>query len=178
MDGQELYYINITIQTWQAVSGLAVLLIVIGLAWGAMRSDIKNVKSGLFSLRSSFDDLVRGMALTGVGPEGRTESPMMPSELGQKLLNESGVQRVISGDSFKISFFEEIDEIKPKSGYEVERTVFSALLRTKSDEQWKAVKEYIFNNPIVDSRPLTMERLLMIASWELRDEYLKIHPTE
>lgn len=171
--------VQITIQTWQAIAGLITFVFVIGAAWGTLWTLIKGLQDGLKTLTGRFDSWLHAAATGNAAPEGRTASPMVPSELGSTLLLDSGVRSVISEKSFKDWFFALVDKHSPKSGYEVEQKVFAVLVETQNDPRWNAVKEYVFNHPIVNDRPLTMERLLVIASWVLRAEYMvsrKINP--
>lgn len=170
--------LQITIETWQAIIGICVFVFATGAAWATLKGDVRHlhgdideVKDGMKSLSGRFDLLLRDLALQRTS-EGRMGSPMIPSEKGSVLLVNSGVRAVIADTAFRERFFILVDKRGPKSGYEVEQSIFSVLLDIKNDSCWDPVKEFIFTHPIVDDSPLTMERLFIIASWVLREEYM------
>ena len=162
----------IQIGTWQALLGIAVIIFGIGVAWGTLRNEIKNVGNGLKDLKGNFDAYIQNLAVKAAARDGQAQSPFTPSPDAARLLEESGAKEVIDQKAFKDWFFPLIDKLEPKADFEVEQNILSVLLQTKNDQRWNGAKEYIFNHPIYGDRPLTVERLLAIVSWVLRDEYI------
>lgn len=170
---------QVVIQTWQAIVGLVGFVFVIGVAWGTLKTDIKHIGIGLKDLKTSFDDYIQALARKAALGDGNASSPYNPSPTGKALLTESGANDLISRQDFKDWIFPLVDKKMPKADFEVEQKVLAILLQTQDDARWNPVKEFIFNHPVYGDRPLTIDRLLAVVSWVLRDEYIasrKIKP--
>jgi hypothetical protein len=164
---------SITIEAWQAILGAVVFIFGVGAAWGTLKTDIRNISKGLADLKRNFDDYILGLAQRAAAGDGQASSPYQPSQEGKDLLNESGAGELISTDDFKNWIFRMVDERMPKADFEVEAKVLSVLIEHKHDARWDKIKEFIFNHPVYSDRPLTIERILTIISWILRDEYIQ-----
>jgi len=175
MDPQQAQYVQVTVQTWQAILGIIAVVFATGVAWGTVAALIKSIGKRLDKLEDGFNEYLRARALSAASGDGEGRSPMVPTEVGKKLLAESGAQGLIGDSAFKADVFERVSRSMPAGGYDVEQAVFNALIETKDDAKWGTIKSFIFNHPTYTGSPLTIERVALVMSWVLRDEYRTKH---
>lgn len=105
-------------------------------------------------------------------------SPVKSTGLGEKILKESGLKKVI--DDNKERFIKKIELLKSKTAYDVENNAFDVLFEESSNDSFNVIKNWLYENPeyeynnnvkfIVD---LTM--VVRIGRIYLRDLYLDKH---
>ena len=101
-------------------------------------------------------------------------SPRKLSELGSELYQKSGMQAVLEENM--CVFVEKIENEKPTSALDVEDLAYSVLFGDTSELFFKPVKDWIFNHPVFNEMDIDMSAICYVASFELRDAYLKKHP--
>ena len=96
-------------------------------------------------------------------------SPNVPSEKGKKLLKESGFYEIYP--QIKQRVFTLIEKKQPKTLYDYEKEAESALRSLRDDPLVYRLKDYVIEH---EDQPLVL--IFEIASWIVRDDYLKEHP--
>jgi hypothetical protein len=96
-------------------------------------------------------------------------SPNVPSEKGKKLLKESGFYEIYP--QIKQRVFALIEKRQPKTLYDYEKEAESALRSLRDDPLAYRLKDYVIEH---EDQPLVL--IFEIASWVVRDDYLKEHP--
>lgn len=103
-------------------------------------------------------------------------SPLKLSESGKILLKKSTVDKIV-GENIE-DLILKIEELKLSTAYDVQDKSFLVLaefvLRTSNLE--KEIKDFVFNNPVVEKRNIGFRDVIYVGSLLLRDEYLKRHP--
>ena len=101
-------------------------------------------------------------------------SPRKLSELGNNLYQKSGMRAVLE-ENMRM-FVEKIENENPTSALDVEDLSYSVLFGDTSEPFFKPVKDWIFNNPVFSEMDIDMSAICYVASFELRDAYLKKYP--
>ena len=101
-------------------------------------------------------------------------SPRKLSELGYELYQKSGMQIVLEANMNL--FIKKIEDATPTSALDVEDLAYSVLYSDTSELIFKPVKDWLFNNPVFNEMDIDMSAICYVASFELRDVYLKKHP--
>ena len=101
-------------------------------------------------------------------------SPRKLSDLGCELYQKSGMQVVLEANMHL--FIEKIEDTKPTSALDVEDLAYSVLSNETPELIFKPVKDWLFNNPVFTEMDIDMSAICYVASFELRDAYLKKHP--
>jgi hypothetical protein len=96
-------------------------------------------------------------------------SPTAPSEKGKKLLKDSGFDEVYPIIRQKI--FKRMESNRLRTLYDYEKEAEFAIGSFRNDPIMDRVKDYVVNH---EDEPLTL--IFQIASWIVRDDYLKEHP--
>lgn len=123
----------IQISTIQSIIGIVAILIVVGGAWGTLRTLVKGVKDDLDkeikpdlkNIRERFgkvEDRVETLWQDKFAP---AHSPRQLNELGKKILNESGIKKII--EDKKDSLLVEIIDKKPTNAYDAEQAILSVV---------------------------------------------------
>lgn len=172
MDTQTL---NIQIGLFESIIGCIVFVFSIGLAYGCLKTDIKNIKESLdelkadtknkFNTMSKDIDDNRVIAATLQGQMlGQAHSPTTPNARGVEILKEMNFEEFYKSN--KTAIFEVMDQSAPKTLFDVERTAFVALDQLKDNDLMIPVKEYAVHHP-----EFSIEVLFLLMSWVIRDDY-------
>jgi hypothetical protein len=102
-------------------------------------------------------------------------SPLKLSEAGKNLLKKSTIDEIVSENAEKLIL--KIEELKLTTAYDVQDKSFSVLAEfvLKTPELEKRIKDFVFNNPVVEDRHIGFRDVIYVGSLQLRDEYLKRH---
>ena len=104
---------------------------------------------------------------------GRAQSPMVPNEIGNALLEESGFLAVYPG--VKARVFPLLDSRNTRTLYDAEKNSQAILEEIANDPLFDNVKSYVVSNP---NRVPDLNIIFGIASWLLRDDYGKTRNIE
>lgn len=102
---------------------------------------------------------------------GISHSPTVPSKKGEKLLEDSGFNKIYPEVKEKI--FTILDKKKVRTLYDYEKEAEKSLWSIKDDRLFDDIKDYALNHP---ETPLDF--IFIIASWILRDDYVKHKKTD
>lgn len=91
----------------------------------------------------------------------KTSSPKNLTEVGIKMLNESGLKDFI--DANKDELIKKVESNKPQTNYDIEQSAINAMLPLAGDTRLNKIKEYVFQN----GKDLTM--MLIASGIYLRD---------
>jgi len=142
-----------------------------------LMDDMKDVKSTLAEhgrmlathteiLREHGEDIAALKMYVGYNVR---HSPNIPSEKGRKLLKESGFDDIYPRVREKI--FTLIEKKNPKTLYDYEKEAERALRSLRDDPIIYRLKDYVVEH---EDQPLVL--IFEIASWVVRDDYLREHP--
>lgn len=95
---------------------------------------------------------------------GVHNSPMRPSDKGQKLLQDSGFNEVYK--SLKGQIFDRMDKMELRTPYDYEAGASRALVLLSNDPCMDTLKDYAVNHP-----DESLELIFGVASWVIRDDY-------
>jgi hypothetical protein len=96
-------------------------------------------------------------------------SPNVPSEKGKKLLKESGFDEIYP--QMRQRVFALVEKKHPETLYDYEKEAEKALRSLVDDPLVYRLKDYVIEH---EDQPLVL--IFEIASWVVRDDYLKEHP--
>jgi hypothetical protein len=96
-------------------------------------------------------------------------SPNVPSEKGRALLRESGFNEVYP--QLKERIFASMRSKMPKTLYDCEKGAEESLGSLRDDPLMYRLKDYVVEH---EDQPLVL--IFEVASWVVRDDYLKEHP--
>lgn len=99
---------------------------------------------------------------------GISNSPTVPSELGKKLLQDSGFN--VQYPKIKEQLFVLMDTMSLRTLYDYEMGAFEALKKLQNNPAIDSLKDYSVNHPDV-----SLELIFRVASWVVRDEYATTH---
>jgi hypothetical protein len=99
----------------------------------------------------------------------KSMSPTVLTEKGLELMDKSGFVKIV--DEQRKDIFSSIEQSKPQTKYDVERTALQTVFTLFERDYFKTVKDYLFNNPNVDNNSW-----LKAASIYVRDKYLEANP--
>lgn len=97
---------------------------------------------------------------------GVSNSPMIPNELGRKLLHDIGFNSIY--EEVKKRVFPLLDSRNTRTLYDAERNSFAVLNEISSDPIFDDVKSQIVSKP---NEVPDLDVIFGIASWLLRDDY-------
>ena len=98
-----------------------------------------------------------------------SKSPTKLNDYGKKLLEESGIEKVVNARLDE--FIKAIEDQSPHSGVDVESMAFSVLVKAEDEKVTVHLQKYIFQNP-----DESLNTILFVGSFHLRDKYLEKHP--
>jgi hypothetical protein len=101
-------------------------------------------------------------------------SPRVLNELGKKLLEESGAERVF--EEMKEELLSALETESPESLLEIERKALEVMLANMSNPHLREVQNFAFEHPSFGGSPLTYSDILFTVALQLRDEYRSRHP--
>lgn len=104
-------------------------------------------------------------------------SPLYLSDSGKKLLQDSGLGRIISDNEAEL--IRKLKERKPQTAYDVEKEAFLVLADfiSEKEDANRTIKNFIFNNPQIEGRNIDFPDLAFVGSISLRDVYLDKNPS-
>lgn len=97
-------------------------------------------------------------------------SPMVITEQGQTVLNESGFKNIIATPEHRAEFIAYIQAQNPNTKLDVESYSIISFSTFLEREFMNPIKTYLYNNPNMRDVYTTLAGLF------IRDEYLKDHP--
>lgn len=148
---------------------LGIIGTILTLAWifsnklSAIETSITWIKRELGRLWNSISSMESGLA----GVEG-SKSPLNPTQLGWKWLNESGLAKIIDEEQ-KTWLLQNLRNSLPPNytDYDVQEVARRVMVSLKDDSLMKAVKQYAFEHGI------DIEMLLRLGGLLLRDNFLE-----
>ena len=163
---------SIQIGTLEAVFGIGVILIGMGIAWGTLKTNVRNIKESVDKIESAVNDIRTSMtdheaSIAGLKAHtkyGVSNSPMQPNDEGSRLLEESRFNEQYP--KLKDKLFELIDQQEPRTLYDYEVGAYEALKKLTDDPLVDPIKDYVVNHP---NEPL--ELVFKVGSWVVRDDY-------
>lgn len=128
-------------------------------------------------------DLLQGFEAKGFVPKGTladwaktigsgafpTHSPKKLSKHGKKLLEQSGMLKIV--DDHLEAFIKELEDKKLKSPLDIERGCFYLLLSKENEEFTLPLKDYLYTNPTEN-----INIILYTGALYLCDKYFEKHP--
>jgi len=99
----------------------------------------------------------------------RSRSTKRLSELGEKILWNSGIKKIID-DHYDLLVVE-MEKHDPTNAIDVEEAAFYILLQYEDTEVMKPIINWLYNNP-----DLELSTIVFVGSYYLRDLYLAKHP--
>jgi uncharacterized protein (UPF0335 family) len=135
-----------------------------------LKTDVYVLKTDMSAMKMDVATLKMDMSAlkTYVGYNIR-HSPNVPSEKGKKLLEESGFNELYPRLRQKVFLF--IEKKNPQTLYDYEKEAENALRSLIDDPLIYRLKDYVIEH---EDQPLVL--IFEIASWIVRDDYLKEHP--
>jgi hypothetical protein len=101
-------------------------------------------------------------------------SPRVVNELGQRLLKDSGAEKLFN--EIESELIAGLEKTKFDSLLELERSSLNVLLDKMNDPRFKDVQNFAFEHPTFDGKPLTYTDMLFLMSLKLRDAYREKYP--
>lgn len=95
-----------------------------------------------------------------------TASPKTLNDKGVKLLEESGIKKIVNDNKSELE--KKLKDQKLKNFLDIEKQSYYVLKSLEKLEIFIPIKNYIYNNPDISS-----ESILFVGSIYLRDKYLK-----
>jgi hypothetical protein len=123
---------------------------------GGLKGDVRELKMDVSALKVYVGYNIR-------------HSPNVPSEKGKKLLKESGFDEIYP--QIRQRVFALIEKKRPETLYDYEKEAEKALRSLVDDPLVYRLKDYVIEH---EDQPLVL--IFGIASWVVRDDYLKEHP--
>ena len=130
---------------------------------------INPIKLAIVEIQTLFREMGKTIQYSLTETSG---SPLRPTEFGQKLVKESGLEEILEREktTFLKMLDEKLKEKVPFTAYDVQGEAITIMLAQKDNEVINPVKDYAFKNA------LEIEIILRIGGLLLRDKYLKEHP--
>lgn len=161
--------VQLTIETWQFIIGIVVIVFGIGCAWGTNRNDIKWIKNEIKWIKEQIDKIwdsskvgqSRKMGAEGAG------SPVNPTELGWKYLRESGLADIVDKEKREelLNFLKK-SLAKNYTDYDVQEMARRVVVSIEDISVIKPIKDYAFQNG------LDADMILRLGGLLLRDNFL------
>lgn len=101
-------------------------------------------------------------------------SPKDLSEAGNRLLEESGVRKIV--DDHLNQFIENLEKLNLKSAYDVEQKSFYILKGLEKSNISIPLKNFLYQNPTFLGKPVSFNDIFFVGGLYLRDKYLEKHP--
>ena len=97
-----------------------------------------------------------------------SESPLALTEMGEKLLEDSGFNEIF--EKVKDELVRMLEEKKPENKYQTEENARSLMEELTDYEPFKPLQEFVYSNPKHD-----LGTILRAGGIKLRDYYLEKH---
>lgn len=104
----------------------------------------------------------------------QAKSPMQLTDLGKKLLENSGAKRIIDDKYGELE--KTINEQNPKTAYDVQNYISKLIAKLENEDFMSSIKIFVYNNPELENRPLELVDIQGAMVIYLRDLYLEKHP--
>lgn len=98
----------------------------------------------------------------------RSHSPKRLSERGEKILRNSGIEKIID-DHYDLLVVE-MEKHDPTNAIDVEEAAFYTLIQYEDTEVMKPIINWLYNNPNME-----LNTVVFVGSFYLRDKYLAEH---
>lgn len=128
-----------------------------------LKGDVKELKNAMAEVRAD----IAGLKVHT--KYGTANSPMMPSEIGKKLLEECGFYETYP--SLRPKLFARMEIKRMRTLYDYEKGAEMALQELEGDPLMDRLKEYAVSHP-----EESLGLIFKIASWMVRDDFAKEHP--
>lgn len=141
-----------------------------------LKFSINPIRDATAEIQRFLGDYFDFVPLHEVKPTGYVEvkSPIGLTELGRRLLETSGAKDIIDENYNELE--RTIDEKGYRNAYDVQ-TYISKLIAQKEDENFmKPLKDFVYNNPKFEQKPLRLTDVQRIMVIYLRNKYLNHHP--
>jgi hypothetical protein len=107
-----------------------------------------------------------------------SNSPLHVTPKGMEILKDSGGIDFIDGNLE--SLIGKVEAQNPATNYDVQQKAFDVIfLESTNSENFKKIKEYAYQNPVIDhnpDRPLSLFDIVKAMGIYLRDKFLEKHP--
>lgn len=101
-------------------------------------------------------------------------SPIKVNELGEKLLRESGAEKILK--EITPAFLADLEGNSFNNPLELERACYQSLVSNMNDKRFSDLQTFAYNNPKFHDKPLRYFDILSVMALKLRDSYLEKHP--
>lgn len=170
-----MYFAEVTvfqITQAQGLIGIAVFIFGLGVAWATLKMSVKSIGKDVTKIEKTVTNIQKSisdhkadiMGLKVHTKYGIAGSPLIPSDEGKRVLEDSGFNKQY--DKIKKKVFAILDQNKPRTLYDMEKQSYEALESIQDDPIIDPLKDYAVNHP---TEPL--EVIFKIGSWVLRDDY-------
>lgn len=134
-----------------------------------METTLNKIDRGLDKLNQSLLDnkLIKSSCYSN------ENSPRVVNDLGKKLLEESGANKLM--DKIGKELMTDLESRQFDSLLEMERSAYDVITDKMNDVRFKDVQNFVFEYPSFDNHPLTYTDLLFAMSLKLRDKYREKH---
>jgi hypothetical protein len=137
-----------------------------------LKVDVSSIKTNISSLKTSFEILLKTVVTTN------KQSPSHLNELGLKVYEDMDGEQFLN--QYADTLIEKIEEISPKTAYDLENVALSILLSLKDDDIFIPIKDILYDYPEVEAegtkKEITILDVCHVLRIPLRDKYLKLHP--
>lgn len=109
-----------------------------------------------------------------LGMFSRSNSPRQLNELGARLFQQSGADKIL--DAHRAELVSQIEALDSATAYDVEQNAYRVLIDATSKPWFNPLKEFIYNSPVFEGNDVNVATICFVMSLVLRNEYFKIHP--
>lgn len=125
--------LQITIDSVQGIIAIIAPIVIIGIAWGTIRSNVSSIerilneeiKPDLKNVRERFASVETKVDVLWKDQYAPAESPRQLNNRGNQILIESGINKIV--DAHKDILAQEIKQISPDSPYDAEKLIMDFM---------------------------------------------------
>lgn len=103
----------------------------------------------------------------------KAKSPIDLTDVGEKLLEESGAKDVVDKQYHKLS--QMLDSKEPQTAFDVQEYAGKVIAELDDTDAFIPIKRFIYNNPEFHGRTLTIMNVEQVMAIYLRNKYLAQH---
>ena len=146
------------------------------LCFEEVKKQLYPMSNAMAEMQKFLGEKLQFVPLHEMKPAGyvQEQSPLQNTELGLKLLNESGARKII--DDNYVEFEKRIEARNCSTAYDVQSESSRIIAEAANEPYMKPIKDFVYQHPKFYELPLTLSDAQRVMVVYLRDLFLGKHP--
>ncbi len=130
------------------------------------RKEVKQIATDVAVLSERIQNIQK--SIDSLASSAQAHSPIQLTDRGWKMVKDSGAYAIYEVNRDK--YLAELEALKPRSQYDVQEKAYRIMSDKFNAKEFQPVEQWAFNNG------KTMDEIIRILGYPLRDYYFEKHP--